>query len=91
VPIRKQGKLPPPVVCAPYALEYGTGVLEMQPGAGRLVIVDDVLATGGTLAAAANLAAEAGHEVAELLVLIDLNLVPDFRCRELSVRSALRY
>jgi len=91
VPIRKQGKLPPPVVCAPYALEYGAGVLEMQPGAGRLVIVDDVLATGGTLAASANLAAEAGYTVTELLVLIDLRLATDFRWRELSVRSALCY
>jgi adenine phosphoribosyltransferase len=91
VPIRKQGKLPPPVVCAPYALEYGNGVLEMQPGTGRIVIVDDVLATGGTLAAAANLAAGGGYTVTDLLVLIDLRLVPDFRWRALTARSCLQY
>jgi adenine phosphoribosyltransferase len=91
VPIRKQGKLPPPVVAAPYQLEYGTGVLEMQPGSGTLVLVDDVLATGGTMRAAADLALVAGYRISTLLVLIDLGLVPDFRWQDHEARAAIRY
>lgn len=91
VPIRKQGKLPPPVVSAAYQLEYGAGVLEMQQGTGRLLLVDDVLATGGTLAASASLAAEAGYQVEALAVLIDLSLVEDFRWRALPALAVLRY
>ena len=74
VPIRKQGKLPPPVVDRPYALEYGTGVLEMQRGNGRVLLVDDVLATGGTMRAAAELCTAAGYNIEALVVLIDLKL-----------------
>ena len=54
--VRKQGKLPPPVVDVAYHLEYGSGVLEMQRGHGRLLLIDDVLATGGTMTAALNCA-----------------------------------
>jgi adenine phosphoribosyltransferase len=89
--VRKKGKLPPPVVDVPYALEYGTGMLEMQPGRGRLLLVDDVLATGGTLTAAAELCRLAGYEVAALAVLVDLQLVRDYRWRDLPARAALRY
>jgi adenine phosphoribosyltransferase len=91
VPIRKQGKLPPPVVGVPYDLEYGTGVLEMQTGGGRLLLVDDVLATGGTMQAAASLCLDAGYEIIRLMVLIDLKLVKDFRWEQHQVVSALAY
>lgn len=91
VPIRKQGKLPPPVVSASYQLEYGSGVLEMQQGSGKLLLVDDVLATGGTLRASADLAAVAGYQVEALAVLIDLNLVPDFRWERQPALTVIRY
>jgi adenine phosphoribosyltransferase len=91
VPIRKQGKLPPPVVSAAYALEYGSAVLEMQAGAGRLALIDDVLATGGTMRAAAELATLAGFEVLGLASLIDLRMVGDFIWHELPLRCVIRY
>jgi adenine phosphoribosyltransferase len=91
VPVRKQGKLPPPVVDVPYALEYGTGVLEMQRGEGRLLLIDDVLATGGTLAASATLARIAGYDIAGLGVLIDLKLVHDFKWEGMTTRTVIKY
>ncbi|WP_076817007.1 adenine phosphoribosyltransferase [Pseudofrankia asymbiotica] len=79
VPIRKQGKLPGPTVTESYTLEYGTAVLEMHAdavGAGdRVLIIDDVLATGGTAAAAANLVRHSGAEVLGLAVLMELTFL----------------
>lgn len=74
VPIRKKGKLPPPVVDIDYSLEYGSGVLEMQRGSGTIALIDDVVATGGTMRASAELCSRAGYEVRALLALVDLRL-----------------
>jgi adenine phosphoribosyltransferase len=91
VPIRKKGKLPPPVVDIGYDLEYGTGVLEMHCGQGRLLLVDDVLATGGTLGASAELSVQAGYSVCGVGVLVDLGLAPGFRCGPHEARAVLHY
>jgi adenine phosphoribosyltransferase len=91
VPIRKRGKLPPPVVALDYELEYGTSTLEMHTGEGRLFLIDDVLATGGTLRAAGDLSQRAGYEVDGIAVLIDLRLESEFRWGRHRARSALQY
>ncbi|TGD86583.1 adenine phosphoribosyltransferase [Mycolicibacterium sp. CH28] len=76
--IRKGGKLPPPVYSQTYTLEYGTATLEI-PAEGidlagrRVVIIDDVLATGGTIAAAGALLAANGAEVPVAAVVLELS------------------
>jgi adenine phosphoribosyltransferase len=79
VPVRKPGKLPLATHEEAYALEYGTNVLQVhqdafEPG-DRVLIVDDVLATGGTAAAAARLVAAAGAQVVGLSVLLELEFL----------------
>jgi adenine phosphoribosyltransferase len=91
IPVRKGGKLPPPVVDYDYDLEYGAGTLEMQLGQGRILLVDDVLATGGTLTGAAELCRTAGYEVKDLLVLLDIGIVPGFSWRGLTPKILLQY
>ncbi|WP_327119215.1 adenine phosphoribosyltransferase [Nocardia sp. NBC_01730] len=84
--VRKAGKLPPPVISREYHLEYGTAVLEI-PADGidlrgrRVLLLDDVLATGGTLAAAAELFEQAGAEVAAAAVVLELTVL-DGRVRQ---------
>lgn len=76
VPVRKPGKLPVPSLALDYALEYGTDTLEIDPGAiapaQRVVLVDDLIATGGTARAALQLLRTAGGRVDQALFVIDL-------------------
>ena len=77
VPLRKAGKLPPPVLATDYTLEYGVARLEMsalavQPGQ-RVLLVDDLLATGGTTLAGARLMRQAGAVVERALFVIALD------------------
>ena len=79
VPVRKVGKLPCNTVQASYALEYGSNMVEMHSDAieagQRVVIVDDLLATGGTASAAVQLTEELGGKVAGLAFLIELEFL----------------
>lgn len=77
VAVRKGGKLPPPVLSQSYSLEYGTATLEVPAEgielAGRsIVVIDDVLATGGTLAATNQLLTAAGAQVIGAVVMLEL-------------------
>ncbi|MCG3176405.1 MAG: Adenine phosphoribosyltransferase [Candidatus Omnitrophica bacterium] len=76
IPIRKQGKLPHKTYRMEYELEYGTAAVEIHRDAlkkgARVVIVDDVLATGGTMKAAVQLARKCGARVTSILFLIEL-------------------
>jgi len=79
VPVRKQGRLPGPTYAQSYQLEYGTATLEIhqdafRPGE-RVLIVDDVLATGGTAVAATSLIRRAGAEVAGVAVILELTFL----------------
>jgi adenine phosphoribosyltransferase len=84
VPIRKQGKLPGPSYAETYALEYGTATIEVHQDAfapgDRVLLVDDVLATGGTAAASADLVRRSGATVAGIVVLLELGFL-DGRAR----------
>lgn len=77
--IRKQGKLPPPTISQSYELEYGTATIEVQPqyiGKGaRVLIHDDVLATGGTAEASAQLIEKCGGVVAQFSFIADLTFL----------------
>ena len=79
VPIRKKGKLPHTVISREYSLEYGTAEIEIhidafKPGQ-RVLLVDDVLATGGTLLAAIALVAETGARVTDVALLSEISVL----------------
>lgn len=77
IPVRKKGKLPAEVISREYALEYGTAIIEIHKDAIRpgmkLVVIDDLMATGGTAKALVDMIREAGAEVVKLVFLIELD------------------
>ncbi len=96
VPLRKPGKLPWRTMDETYTLEYGEGRLEMHEDAigegTRTLIVDDLLATGGTAAAAARLIARARAEVVGALFLVELTALSGrSRLPELDIHALIRY
>jgi adenine phosphoribosyltransferase len=94
VPVRKKGKLPSATYAEEYTLEYGSNVLEVhqdafEPGE-RVLIVDDVLATGGTARATANLIQRGGAQVVGIAVLMELSFLKGRQAvGDLEVRSLL--
>ena len=96
---RKEGKLPNAEHKVSYELEYGSATLEMQslPDEGigsKAVIVDDVLATGGTMVAANKLAYNAGYDVVGNIVLVDLKFIPKIAgigIRDIRIESVVEY
>jgi adenine phosphoribosyltransferase len=79
VPVRKQGRLPGPTYAQSYELEYGTATIEVHrdafaPGE-RVLIIDDVLATGGTAEATASLVRRAGAQIVGLAVILELSFL----------------
>lgn len=80
--VRKQGKLPPPVLAASYSLEYGQATIELPASVfagcedARVVVLDDLVATGGTMVAGCELLRKAGAEVVEAGTLLELTTLP---------------
>lgn len=79
IPVRKPGKLPADTICQSYDLEYGTNTLEIHKDAlkkgERVLIVDDLLATGGTVEATAHLIEKLGAQVEEIVTLVELTFL----------------
>ncbi|WP_462361266.1 adenine phosphoribosyltransferase [Parvimonas micra] len=96
IPVRKPGKLPGETVSYEYALEYGTDILEicedvLKPG-DRVAIVDDLLATGGTINACAKLIESQGAEVVSMQFLMELtNLKGREKNKEYQIDSVMEY
>jgi adenine phosphoribosyltransferase len=96
IPIRKKGKLPYKTVSATYQLEYGTDTLEMHEDAitpkEKILIVDDLLATGGTVSATIELAKKLGADIVGLAFLIELEFLKGRdKLKDIDVFSLIKY
>lgn len=92
IKVRKSGKLPNVYASIDYGLEYGTDKLEMQKGEGQnVIILDDLIATGGSMGAAAELCEQVGYKVSGLACLIDLKALNNFKYNDMTVRSVLQF
>lgn len=91
LPIRKPGKLPGEIHRISYDLEYGKSTLEMNYGSGNILIVDDVLATGGTLKAACELSLKTNHWICGIIVLINLKYLNTFSWNGITPKSLIDY
>ncbi len=92
VKVRKPGKLPNVEASVQYGLEYGTDELQMQKGdGGKVIICDDLIATGGSMAAAADLCEKVGYQVVGMACLVDLAALNNFEYNGMRVRSVIEY
>lgn len=92
IKVRKPGKLPNVCASIEYGLEYGSDKLEMQKGDGKKVILlDDLIATGGSMGAAAELCEKVGYDVMAMACLIDLESLNSFTYNNKTVRSVIQF
>lgn len=92
IKVRKPGKLPNVAASIEYGLEYGTDRLEMQQGDGsRLLLLDDLIATGGSMGAAAQLCEKVGYQVSGMACLIDLASLNSFQYKGMTVKSVIQF
>lgn len=92
IKIRKPGKLPNIHSAMEYGLEYGSDKLEMQKGNGNnVLILDDLIATGGSMGAAASLCEKVGYNVVGMACLVDLKALNSFQYQQMTVRSVIQF
>jgi len=96
IPVRKKGKLPAETISETYDLEYGTDTIEVHKDAftkeDKVLLHDDLLATGGTMKAACNLIEKTGAEIVQISFLIDLTFLNGKeKIKEYDVRSLIEY
>lgn len=92
IKVRKPGKLPNIHSAMEYGLEYGSDKLEMQKGNGNnVLILDDLIATGGSMGAAASLCEKVGYNVVGMACLVDLKALNSFQYQQMTVRSVIQF